>query len=54
MREKLRETYKKFVFYAIKLPLSMVLITIGYTVEFLLGLPFVLIGLLDDLFDKRA
>ena len=54
MNEKIREIYKKYVFYVIKLPVSLVLITIGFVLEFLIGLPFLLIGLLDDLFNKKA
>jgi len=54
MDENSREKYKRYVLYGIRLPVSMILIPIGYIFEFLIGLPFLLIGLLDDLFKKKA
>ncbi len=47
------EAYKKFVYYYVKIPLSLVTITIGYIFEFLLCLPFFLIMFFDRLFKKK-
>ena len=38
--EEVKETYQKFVQYYIRIPLSFVMIVIGFCLEFLIFLPF--------------
>jgi len=47
------EAYRRFVHYYVRVPLSLVTITIGYILEFLICLPFFLIMFFDGLFRKK-
>ena len=45
--------YKKFTFYVLKLPLIYILIISGFIFEFIIGLPFLVLCAIDNIFDKK-
>ncbi len=52
--EEVKEAYQKFIQYYVRIPLSLVMITIGFIFEFLICLPFNLIMFFDNLFRKKT
>jgi len=51
---KARGSYERCIHSYVKVPLSLATITIGYILEFLICLPFLLIMFFDGLFRKKA
>ncbi len=54
MNTGVRAAYRRIVFHVVKVPLMFFLITLGYIIEFLITLPFILITFIDGLFRKKA
>ncbi len=54
METPVKAAYRKIVFHVVKVPLMYFLITLGYIVEFLIHLPFILITTIDGIFRKKA
>ena len=54
MDTRVKTAYRKIVFHVVKVPLMFFLITLGYIIEFLINLPFILITFIDGLFQKKA
>jgi len=51
--ESTRGMYRKLIYHCVKVPLSFATITMGYILEFLVCLPFMLIMYFDELFKNR-
>ncbi len=45
--------YRKIIFRVVKVPLMYFLITLGYIIEFLIHLPFIVITSIDGFAKKR-
>jgi len=54
MFHRLYVLYRKHVWPIIKIPLSYILITIGYIFDFIICLPFLLMMMLNNLFQKNS
>jgi len=53
METPFKVIYRKIIFRVVKVPLMYFLITLGYIVEFLIHLPFIVITLIDEVAQKR-
>jgi hypothetical protein len=45
--------WKKINFYVLKLPSIYILIVLGFIFEFIIGLPFLVLCAIDNIFDKK-
>jgi len=45
--------YEKVIFYVLKLPLIYILIISGFIFEFIIGLPFLVLCAIDNIFDRK-
>lgn len=54
METPVKAAYRKIIFHAVKVPLMFFLITVGFIIEFLLNLPFILMTVIDDVLRKKT
>ena len=45
--------WNKMIFYVLKLPSIYILIVSGFIFEFIIGLPFLVLCAIDNIFDKK-
>jgi len=45
--------WNKIIFYVLKLPSIYILIISGFIFEFIIGFPFLVLCVIDNIFDKK-